>query len=400
MFYGELEDLTPVSIPTCDAHNHLCAFGGGKTQVDALARVTEKLVQTYCSALYNEDELIYADYNSIRSQAIHPHSFPLFSAYQYTQSGFEFSPYHVDNVITWRSAYSLKDDCALFVPATFVYMPFQPRLATDRLMIPQPTGLGCGDTLEEAISRGICDIVAKDSFMLTWLLKIHPPKVNFKVERLHYWQCVANEVLKRQNADLYVYDITTDIGLPTLLTVALAKSAAPPFVTFGLGSSLDPAEALDQALEELVENDWMLHISKSEDVRLQLYNEDHVQWERLEYIGENFDQLDFLLNPPFNRPLNDISTIPNNDGTLQSLASQILAKDLDILIADLTPDFLSEHGLCVVKVIIPGMQPMEVEHGYTHMGGERLYTYSDAFPVSINTTPHPFPIHSKDMAIC
>ena len=92
----------------------------------------------------------------------------------------------------------------------------------------------------------------------------------------------------------------------------------------------------------------------------------------------------------------------SNRGTAAELAqalSLLAAMELEALAVDYTPPDLSRLGLVLIKVFVPGLQPMHFGEGFRRLGGDRLFELparirrasSRLTADSLNTLPHPFP---------
>ena len=65
---------------------------------------------------------------------------------------------------------------------------------------------------------------------------------------------------------------------------------------------------------------------------------------------------------------------------------------------DLTTPWLRSLGLCAVRVVVPGLQPIHFGRGNAVLGGARLYQAPrrmgrrdrDTTPEELNPWPHPF----------
>jgi ribosomal protein S12 methylthiotransferase accessory factor len=86
----------------------------------------------------------------------------------------------------------------------------------------------------------------------------------------------------------------------------------------------------------------------------------------------------------------------NVPADLSSVSAAIRMRGYEPLVAQLTTPDLRELGLHVVRVLIPGLQPLHGNHAWPHLGGARLKRLSSVFGgkvalgASINPFPHPF----------
>jgi ribosomal protein S12 methylthiotransferase accessory factor len=71
----------------------------------------------------------------------------------------------------------------------------------------------------------------------------------------------------------------------------------------------------------------------------------------------------------------------------------------DVVGIDVTTSDVDEVGFKVVRVVVPELQPMDINHRYRHLGGQRLYDVPWKLGLlprhpderTLNAQPHPFP---------
>jgi ribosomal protein S12 methylthiotransferase accessory factor len=85
---------------------------------------------------------------------------------------------------------------------------------------------------------------------------------------------------------------------------------------------------------------------------------------------------------------------------VETCVGRLAARGLEVLAVDLTTDDISELGLQVVKVLVPGSLPLDFGVRWPHLGGRRLYEAPRRMgyrgrvarhPAEVNLFPHPFP---------
>jgi ribosomal protein S12 methylthiotransferase accessory factor len=78
-------------------------------------------------------------------------------------------------------------------------------------------------------------------------------------------------------------------------------------------------------------------------------------------------------------------------------SSELAAKGHRPAYVELTTPDLVEYGVHVVRVIVPGLQPVHFGHGQERLGGERLYNLPHQLGLAdhartekdLNPCPHP-----------
>jgi ribosomal protein S12 methylthiotransferase accessory factor len=66
---------------------------------------------------------------------------------------------------------------------------------------------------------------------------------------------------------------------------------------------------------------------------------------------------------------------------------------LNIYYKDVTTSDIESYGFKVARTIIPGMQPLDNDHRYRFLGGQRRKNIKNKYAKSskLNNDPHPFP---------
>jgi len=99
-----------------------------------------------------------------------------------------------------------------------------------------------------------------------------------------------------------------------------------------------------------------------------------------------------------------ISDIPGASGqsmaeNVSCLLDQVGGRGFDVIHVDLTTPDVDEVGFKVARVVIPGFQPLDIDHRHKYLGGKRLYKVpvemglrSESVETEgLNPFPHPFP---------
>ena len=212
--------------------------------------------------------------------------------------------------------------------------------------------------------------------------------------------------LRVLESSIIYLDITLDLVIPTYFAVAIGESNIGQLFCVGSASHLDGTKAILKALVETAqerpylryeffrEPDW----SCRDDFQDVIDFDDHarVYTRRPDLIN----RLEFCTSNDFatkKRVLNKSALNPEED--LRNVLSILKAKDLDVLVIDLTTPDVKEIGLKVVRVLMPGLQPLHGDHRYPFLGGKRLYDVpckvglrdSPIGESDIFSLPHPFP---------
>lgn len=383
---------------------------GAAASVDpkrAFIKAVGESVERYCPAHFKYEDFTLSAYNDLDSEAIHPADFALFSEKQYADPGFYFSQPTASTPMRWVSAYSISQDQPTLIPASFVYIPYYFDRSQEPLTHnPISTGLACGSNLAPAIYKGILEVIERDAFMIMWQNQLPCRRLDLSTVSNPFVQSLLNE-LEVLPVECHTYLIPSDIGVPVILILLRSTSGHLPYTVMGISVDLDPQKALMLALEEvslswigmsryaLAKKDYTPAKDYSDITTLTLHGLVHAVDPALE------KSLDFLKDSEDLLSIQEIQNTYNESMliNIQTLVEKLRQKNLNVIAKDLTTIDVDEAGFKVIRVVIPGMQPLDVSHSRRHLGGSRLYEVPCQMglrkqPItedSVNPYPHMFP---------
>jgi thiazole/oxazole-forming peptide maturase SagD family component len=251
-------------------------------------------------------------------------------------------------------------------------------------------GMACGTSLEDAIDRGLREVIERDALMLVWLYKtggiflnpetVLPRDYLEQIQRMEY-----------RGIKTIIRDISTDFGYRVVLAIVghFPQNGAPIFA-FGAGAAIDILDAAKHAFREACLGwkgvSWRVGLnarrasfSEGEDALPRSFAEHSELYFEPEMVSEVsflFEQNSQAINSQF------------------PMASSQLLKDIYVL--NLTTPDVREMGAYVVKVILPGLVPFYfADLGSDQLAASRLPTKLGGAMVTcdrnLNTLPHPWP---------
>lgn len=236
------------------------SFGKGSTAEQGEASALMEAIERY-SGIYQGDEIRvtrrFTDFTA--GDAIHPNDVLLYSD---EQSRRDRTPGHDhDNAETpvpvpfdpsaeleWSPVWSLRDERFKYLPTSQLYF-FYSGLPGYRVHA-DSNGCAAGNTLEEAIVQGFLELVERDAYAIWWYNRSQRPEVDlaqFEDSYIHDLKALLADTGRR----VWVLDVTSDLGIPTFVTVAHWTEDGQEFVDFGSGAHFDPRIALLRAMTEL-----------------------------------------------------------------------------------------------------------------------------------------------------
>jgi ribosomal protein S12 methylthiotransferase accessory factor len=184
----------------------------GETWKSAYIASIGEAIERYCCALYDPGCLVFDSYLNLseHTSAVHPRDFALFSETQYKKKDFPYLPFTESSQISWVKGFSLTKEHDIYVPAQTVFLPFTRQKKEMPICPITSTGLAAGPTLEFAALTALYEIIERDAFTITWLMRLPPKKVDVRNFSETYSFFKSRFVYN--NFDYMFYDITLDIN--------------------------------------------------------------------------------------------------------------------------------------------------------------------------------------------
>jgi ribosomal protein S12 methylthiotransferase accessory factor len=380
--------------------------GGASVHRDlALAKAIGEAVERYCAAIYDVGDLTLCSFLDAPVPCVNPGDFALHSPEQYAQPGFAFVPFDETTPIRWTPAEDLTTGERCYVPAAMVFVPYTYFQGSGDSPICEPisTGLACHTSYADAAISGICEVIERDAFTITWQAKLAPPQI--RLETLDTFGADLVERFHRTGARVSLFDITTDVGVPTILAVKRESSPQASALTFAAAAAMNPAQAVCKSLEELCHTGRYMQrlVSELPENADALSREDIVdQLGHLSYWCRHSHarEADFLFESEKRVAFCEIECLATGSPCrdLETLVRKVRAVNCRVLIADVTTPDLRELGVTVVRAVIPGFHPLFMGYHYRALGGKRLWEVPQALGYKginresgDNPAPHPYP---------
>jgi ribosomal protein S12 methylthiotransferase accessory factor len=381
--------------------------GVATTRHAAIAKAMGEAVERYCAAIVDEEDLIVARYDELDVAATDPSSFTLYSAEQYAAPGFSYVPFTAGTRAAWTRGTSLITGEPILVPAAAVHVPYfyEPDRGDPPVMQPISTGLACGSGWTAAALGGLCEAIERDAFTITWQSRLSRPRIDPATLPAAARERVARFAAHRLRVE--VADITTDIGCPVALTVAVG--AAPTSPAIAVAAAADPVfeVALTKSLEELAHTRKYAAqlMDHTPEVPLDVAAGHPAVQSQREHLRlycpqEAVDRAAFLwAGETVACPGGDVPAAGRDvEAALASVVEQVARSGLHPIACELTTPDVAQIGLAVVRVVVPGLHPLYMGHRNRALGGRRLYEVPSRLghrPLRPgepdNPYPHPFP---------
>lgn len=352
--------------------------GKGSTAQQSEASALCEALERYCGAFHGDEIRTRKSFSAFAAagepDAFHPNDIQLFSKQQLDDAqriNAEGHPYNVvpprldaDTVTDWTPVWSLTRSRHVYLPTALLYYgkAVGRRERTD--IVADSNGCAAGNTLEEAILQGFFELVERDAFATWWYNRLRMPGVDLDSFGDDYL-AGAGEYYRGLNRDLWVLDVTSDLGIPSFVALSRRNDQAAEDIIYGAGAHTDPQVA---ALRAVCELNQFLNWVQGTGPGGAGYRVDDPQclgwWRNATLAGH-----------PYLVPARDVAARGRSDypvakttdlrEDVERCRGLVEAKGMELLVLDQTrPDI----GLPVVRVIVPGMR-----HYWQRFAPGRLY---------------------------
>ena len=365
----------PVS--PADLRSQLRGLSGGKGPTDAEARVSAmaEAIERYCGTWRpdrQEHRASFAQHGP--GAAVRLSDMLLFSPRQYANrrqlnpglSHFHRIPEPVadDMVISWTDGWSLTSDRPVALPAAYCWYG-HPSLASAPVCGADSNGCAAGDSLEDAVLRGFCELAERDSVALWWYHRSLMPGVDLRSSGDSWIGRVLETFEERLQRELWVLDITTDLGVPSFAAVSRHTRRPTEDIIVGFGADLDPAVAVRRAVSELCQFLPSVAVFDGGRTRYGLADPAAAAWFSTARVAE---QPWLLPSPslPAGPAAAGAHDVPRDAAAcVRRCVDLASAAGLDVIVVDQTrPDI----ELAVARVVVPGLR-----HFWRRLGPGRLW---------------------------
>lgn len=350
---------------------------------------------------------------NLGQDALDPRSCGLYEADSYVFDE-TLTPFTPNLKVNWIWGYSLTQERPILVPAQMVFYG-RPAVGDPLFVRHNSSGCASGSCLEEAILYGLTELVERDTFVITWLAKLAPPRIDPSTCRKpETIQLLAR--LERLGYDVHLLDMRLDLPIPSVTGFIERRDRKLGALVAGAGANMDPDVAIHTALSEITSYtmDFDLRVQHDEAAARSILA-DFTRLRDLEHhsllygLPEMLENIGFLKANPVLRSVEATYrdwelTRPLHDDLLSDVnyfLDRLRSIGLDqVIVVDQTSPEQDRFGIKTVCVIVPGLMP--IDFGYKHRRASslrRMYTVpvstgsraSELTPGELNPIPHFFP---------
>jgi len=357
-----------------------------------------------CCVCFNKDiseKLVYKSYNDLKNKAIHPKFLFSFSKGQYLQKGFKFHKLKDKEKIYWTEGKSILTNKKVYIPASYAYCDYYTERYRKKMGHSTSNGCAINKTINKAILGGALELIERDAILIGWLKKSFSPKIHINQTNQRI-KDILIKTQKKYNINILINDQTTDFKIPTISV--LSQSKTPPYFTFGSATSFSIEKAIIKALQESILIRKELNRFKKHKSHQQYKNLNKIQtlYQHAEFYALKNENkaFKFLFKSSYISLKNLIKyrnmSLKYNTPTkqLNYLKDFCRKNKKEILYINLSKNIAKKRGMNVVRVIIPGLYPLNSEYCARYLANTRLRssflkTEFKHINKKLNLYPHP-----------
>jgi ribosomal protein S12 methylthiotransferase accessory factor len=375
---------------------HQLDGAGGDIDPDRARTISvAEALERYSSCVYDSRQFIWATAAELGADALDLDTLPRCSDTELAHPKCPVIAPDRSAPIRWVRGFSLMTGRLCWVPAMLVYLHIPARSGGERFNLPISTGCATHRTPVEALRNAICEVVERDAISLTWLQRFALPRIELDVVDADLSGFL--ELAAERNSAVHLFDATTDIGIPTIYGLDVVPDHPACTTVVMCATDLDPRRAVAKVLREAASGRIALSANRSTPDN----PDDFVTaYDGATYMGrpEHLGAFDFLIDSTARRRLSELPVLATGDpvAELRLLLDRLDRLGYEAFAVDLTTDEARRVGMHVVRVVIPGLQPLSFSHRARYLAHPRLYAAPAAlgYPVhaepDLNPWPQPF----------
>jgi ribosomal protein S12 methylthiotransferase accessory factor len=347
--------------------------GTGRAEDEEGARLISRAeaLERYSACVWSAREYRRAAAADLDERHVPPERWPRCSEAEYRHPKAVLAPPRDDVELTWVRGCDLADREPTWIPAAMVLSNYMGLRREERVCFPISTGCAVHEDLERALLGGLCEVIERDSIGLTWLRR--PGLAPLSPTLLDHEARALIALKRRHYIETHLFDATTDVGVPVVYALDVARHATRGARFVGAACNVDPTAAATSALREHLVGRSVL----GSDHELP---EDPADFNDVVhgalYMGapERAPAFDFLLTGLAQRAPSAPAPVPGatTRERLRWIVDRLLELDMHVVAVDMTTRELELLGLCGVKVIVPELQPISFQPVGQFRGHARL----------------------------
>ncbi len=353
---ADITDLDRIGIPVYSCirpesmEGSISVYNGkGSTKIAAKVSSIMESIERFSAEINdnNQKNIIYDSYTSLSSQNIdvlNPIELILPNQFNY------------DKIIPWSKGYSIDEDtleCTeILIPSNAIFHPLLTKHSS--LFRTNTNGLASGNTIEEALFHGLCEVIERDAWSVTEYTK-DSGSIITNIDDVEIKKLV--NMFESSGVNIILRNITKDISIPTIAAVSddiLTRD--PTMLCLGIGTHSDPKIATIRALTEVAQSRVTQIHGAREDTIIGDFRK-QIGYDKTKKLNKKWFENESTCN------YRDLSKLSASNIDFKEEIKNIVSKLKDvgmhkIIFCNLTNPTIN---IPVVRVIIPGLEVYSID---------------------------------------
>ncbi|AOU02893.1 MAG: YcaO-like family protein [Bacillota bacterium] len=371
--------------------------GGSLDEKESRIKAIAEGLERYSSCVYSEDQFIWSTAKELGASALDLKSVPVCSESELSHPRCPVHKPLADSPLRWVKGLSLHTQKEMWIPAIMTYLHLPAMSQGERFWLPISTGCAAHTSYEKALVNAICEVIERDAISITWYQQLPLPHIVFDQSPDQEMDEFLNRTNKNGNIIQYIFNGTTDLGIPTIYSLQLSPHNKKLAALIMCATHLNPHTAIKKVMREAASSRIAMMAERQQPSKIDDF---FSVFHGATYMGkqERLSAYDFLVNSPNQVNLSEMRNLEQerDEDNLLFLLKRLEEKGLEAFAVDLTTDEALRSGMRVVRVIIPGLQPLSFSYRCRFLGHPRLYEGTKAMGYhvkpenEINSWPQPF----------
>lgn len=394
-------DGTSSTLPICASAllrcpgPHRVGLGKGITTEEALVSAVGEALEIFASQQFQSASLLYESYINLENPSLDPRSLCLYEDSSYESPGFPYARFSENQPIHWVQGQWLATAEPVLVPAlpTFRYFPAKPQ---ERFCQVTSNGLAAGFDFRDAALRATLELIERDAFMLTWLVRLPQRELLFENCLAQPYQIILKNI-RQFGAEIRLFVLKTDLNIPVVLAVAFGDGHQWPGAVIGTAAHITLQGAAEKAILELGQMGHSLRSAMRHQPNPIPVSPHHVHSivdHGLYYIPQSRNSTFDFLRHTTEPPLHPQAEMEDHNGHLLEFHDPLdyVIHSLDqahlrVAIVNLTTPELAQTPFTVVRALGENLQQIHFGHNCTRTNNPRLRHFLQSISPNSNISP-------------
>lgn len=385
------------------------ARGVSLDPAEAVSKVIGEFLERYPLTIYRRKDLLFGSVSHLmaaRKHFLNPCLLAGFAEWQKT----EFPHFHYDeeSIFGWIECENLTEGKRMLAPAQLIFWNYSMNSEPREPLLRQPTTSGAGGhfTTAEATASAIYELIQRDGFLVAWLNKITPPRIDHQNSQNGELKKLIR-LLEEYEYQVVFVNTRFDLPVPSCFAVLIEHSTEGSRAYLGGGTDANIERAMIRALTESISiHHWIKERSRQfvlpesyrpfrdarigPDERAKIWSHPKMFPELSWFISgrsQSIEEAQGSFPRSFSSPEKELEA-------LLALFRE-LGPEYSVIRYETRHPLLRHLGYHSVKAVIPALIPFYLREIYASLGARRLQEVPETMGLSRshdwNPLPHPFP---------